>query len=129
MTVEIGGVVAGALMVVAHLVVQQATVAAAYGVLGPNAYIGIRNDATRSSREAWQAAHRAVLPIVGLGTLIGVGLSVIAIALADTEQTSSAVTVTLISAALLAVTVVIAERRARAVAERLLGDDDRRDDP
>ena len=128
MTIEIGGVIAAALMVVAHVVVQQATVAAAYGVLGPNAYIGIRNDATRSSREAWQAAHRAVLPVVGLGTLVGVGLSVVAIALADTGQATASATATLVSALLLAVTAVVAERRARAVAEGLLGGDDRRDD-
>lgn len=49
----------GALMVGAGLLIISIARRAADGRLGPNAIAGIRTRTTRSSAEAWQAAHQA----------------------------------------------------------------------
>ena len=112
-----GGTLAGSLMVLANIVVQQATIAAAFGALGPNAYVGIRTDATRSSPAAWQAAHRAVLVLVGIGTLVGIALAVAGVVTAEGGGSTAAIVLTLASAGVLAATVAMAAARGHRVAE------------
>ena len=115
--VATGGLIAGSLMVLANIVVQQATIAAAFGVLAPNAYVGIRTDATRGDEAAWRAAHRAVLVIVGAGTLLGIALGAGGLFTALAGEPTASIVLTLASAGTLAATVGWAAVRGHRVAE------------
>ncbi len=49
------------------------------GKIGPNLVLGYSTKATRSSREAWFAAHKAVWPDMGATALLVLGAGVISL--------------------------------------------------
>lgn len=61
---QAGALVSGVLLAAATLGVWWVVAAGADGRLGVNHWMGMRTSATMSSQDAWQAGHRAALPIV-----------------------------------------------------------------
>lgn len=51
------------------------------GTLDRNRAIGLRTRATLASDEAWHAGHRAALPIVQSGTVVGLGVGFLSFAI------------------------------------------------
>lgn len=71
-------VIVGVVLVGAGLLVLRINRQAAQGNLGPNLFAGIRTKATRSSPEAWKAAHEAGMQQSVLGGWIMVAVGVAA---------------------------------------------------
>lgn len=65
------GLLIGVGMIGAAIAIIVVTNGAASGRIGPNPGTGIRTAATRSSLEAWQAAHRAAMPIMQFAAVLG----------------------------------------------------------
>lgn len=75
----------------AGLAVYFVTRSASRGGIDVNAAIGIRTKLTKSSQQAWEAAHRAALPftlVACLLTLVCAAISIITLVLANTAGSS-----------------------------------------
>ena len=86
------GIVIGAVgLVMAGPAVYFVTRAASRGGIEVNSAIGIRTKLTKSSQQAWEAAHRAALPFTLVACLLAIVTSVIsvtAVILANTADAS-----------------------------------------
>jgi uncharacterized membrane protein len=98
------------------IVVVAMTLAAARGALSANGLLGIRTPATQRSDDAWRAGHRAALPVVTSGGVVGfVGaLAVVggAVPPGFTAETAGLVLIVLEGVAV-SVGAVVADRAAR----------------
>ena len=80
-------------LVAAGLAVHFVTRSASRGGIEVNAAIGIRTRLTKSSQQAWEAAHRAALPftlVACLLALVCAVISVVAVVMANTVGSSRA---------------------------------------
>ncbi|MBD8078393.1 SdpI family protein [Cellulosimicrobium arenosum] len=92
------------------------TLAAARGVLPANGLAGIRTPATQRSEAAWEAAHRAALPVVSVAAVLVVAAGVVVLLAGMPDGvTPEAAGLTLLGAQAVAVVVaaVVADRAAR----------------
>lgn len=84
----------GVAMVGAGVLVVRIARRAAEGQLGPNVIAGIRTKATRSSPEAWAAAHAAGLSLSVLGgwtmAVAGVAAPIVGLVVGGTDDSNKA---------------------------------------
>ncbi|MGV1009870.1 MAG: SdpI family protein [Dermatophilaceae bacterium] len=106
-------------LIVADLVIAAAvagtTKAAMMGRLKPNALAGIRTSATRSSPQAWVAAHRAAWPwAVGIGVVgvLGAVSASVLLALGRPDAAEAVAWIPLVVLAVGAIPVVLVANRA-----------------
>ena len=81
----------GLAMIAAAVAIIVVTNRAANGALGPNAGFGIRTKATRSSPEAWQAAHRAAKPFAQFGAVVMIACGCVVFGLSTVPEALVAV--------------------------------------
>lgn len=94
-----GIVIGGFGLVMAGVLCQYATSAAAAGKLPLNSSIGLRTTRTKSSEEAWQAGHRAALPHTKVACVVAIAtavLSVVAAIVANTQDSHPAAVVSVV---------------------------------
>lgn len=106
-----------AAMIAGAIAIIVITNKAASGSIPPNRGIGIRTTATRSSPEAWQAAHRAARPFVQFGAiaLFVSGGVVLALSTAPTALFGVAIVGTVLMAIALVAGAIVADRAAKEV--------------
>ena len=111
------GLLLGVLMIAAAVVIIVVNNQASSGRIGPNRGIGIRTTATRSSPEAWQAAHRRAMPIMQFAAMVSLATGVVVLFLRSSPTLFWGVL--LVGAALLgALSVagaIVADRAAKGV--------------
>lgn len=116
--------ISGLLLSVAMIAVAVAIIvvnnAASSGRIGPNPGIGIRTTATRSSADAWQAAHRAAMPVMQFAAMVSLVTGVVLLFLRSSPSLFWGVL--LVGASLLgALSVagaIVADRAAKGVRDR-----------
>lgn len=112
-----GALLAGALLALASVGVWRVVVGAAAGRIRNNGALGLRTPATMSSEEAWEAGHRAALPVVK-PLCIGAGIAAVAGAILGSWAPAGIVLVLIAAGLLVAGAVgggVAAHRAARSV--------------
>lgn len=111
------GLLLGLAMIGAAVTIIVVNNGASSGRTGPNRGIGIRTAATRSSPEAWRAAHRAAAPIMQFAAMVSLVTGVVVLFLRSSPSLFWGVL--LVGAVLLAVLsvvgAIVADRAARRV--------------
>ena len=111
------GLVLGLGMIAAAVAIIVVNNGAASGRIGPNPGMGIRTAATRSSAEAWQAAHSAAAPVMQFAAVVSLATGVLVLFLRSSPDLFWGAL--LVGAFLLAVLsvigAVVGDRAARSV--------------
>jgi len=111
------GLLLGVVMIGAAIAIIVVNNGASNGRIGPNPGMGIRTTATRSSPEAWQAAHRAAMPIMQFAAIVSLATGVVVLFLRSSPNLFWGVL--LVGVALLtALSVtgaIVADRAAKAI--------------
>ena len=71
------GLLLGVVMIGAAIAIIVVSNGASNGRIGPNPGMGIRTTATRSSPEAWQAAHQAAMPFMQFAAIVSLATGVV----------------------------------------------------
>lgn len=111
------GLLLGASMIGAAVAIVVVNNRASTGRIGPNPGMGIRTAATRSSLEAWQAAHRAAMPVMQFAAIVSMATGVVVLFLRSSPILFWGVL--LVGAALLAALSVIGAIVADRAAKRI----------
>ena len=90
---------------------------ASNGRIGPNPGMGIRTTATRSSPEAWQAAHRAAMPIMQFAAVVSLATGVVVLFLRSSPNLFWGVLLVgiVLLAALSVAGAIVGDRAAKAI--------------
>jgi len=111
------GLLLGVAMIGAAIAIIVVNNGASNGRIGPNPGMGIRTAATRSSPEAWEAAHRAAMPIMQFAAVVSLATGVVVLFLRSSPTLFWGVL--LVGVALLAsltvVGAILADRAAKRV--------------
>ena len=111
------GLVLGLAMIAAAVAIIVINNGAASGRIGPNPGMGIRTAATRSSEEAWQAAHSAAGPVMQLAAVVSLATGVLVLFLRSSPDLfyGALLVGALLLAVLSVVGAVVGDRAAKAV--------------
>ena len=111
------GLLLGVVMIGAAIAIIVVNNGASNGRIGPNPGMGIRTTATRSSPEAWQAAHRAAMPIMQFAAIVSLATGVVVLFLRSSPTLFWGIL--LVGAALLAALsvagAIVADRTAKGI--------------
>ena len=113
------GLLLGLAMIAIAVTIIVVNNGAATGRIGPNPGFGIRTSATRSSKEAWRAAHQAAGPIMQFAAMVSLMTGIVVLFLRSSPNLFWGML--LVGAALLAILsifgAVIADRAAKRVGD------------
>ena len=113
----IQGLLLGVAMIGAAIAIIVVNNGASSGRIGPNPGMGIRTTATRSSMEAWQAAHRAAMPIMQFAAMVSLATGVVVLFLRSSPTLFWGVLLVgvVLLASLSVVGAIVADRAAKGI--------------